>query len=727
MSHNKNIKNRVHQLVQPQEDLHDALSSPLTNQEAELTWPILVAENDPDSMMEIKSAFEKSFVLGRHLELVFAHTLYEAQEFLKLRTDWAVCILGACNSPLSEWIDLAKWMRQSSDFQNTRIALPLISGIALTEDLEYLDLNNYQLSFDLASGRAVSAVTSFIRSFINLVGSKRSEQAMSHLAEASKALASAKSVKSFVDLLDQYIKHLLEPSPTGASLLDDATGVESGSRRGLINAPPLQKILMWADLKKAQTWQVASFEALRSAAQSSYSTMALNKQLESFAYKDPVTGLPNRRSFSESLERAIELGSRPFAGVAIYDLDHFKQVNDRLGHQAGDRLLAHVGERMAPLMLQGACEPARLGADEFAALFLADTEEMIVDMARRMFNAITKPVSVGAEVVNADVSAGLAVFKIDEAIPSEVLRHADLALYQAKREGRGCLRLYEGQAEAITKSDRALRFEEALAKGELELHYQPKIRLKCGTLEGFEALVRWRHPSEGLIPPMEFLPMAQELGLMDQLDLWVAREAANQCESWEANGFVTNINVNLAPEHMQNKSFMLSLIDILENKASHEKHNQSVRHGRMGVEIVESSALSDVEAARGVIKELRDLGLRVALDDFGTGYSSLSYLRRLPLDELKIDQSFVRAMLSNPEDFQIVQSVVQLAGIFGLDTVAEGVENTEVARQLKAMGCEIAQGYGIARPMPAKDAFSWAQKLKAHELLRDWSWLPQNE
>lgn len=697
----------------------------------ELGWRVLVCDSDPEARQAALDAADGAMCKGRRVRVAFAQSAHEAQQALSVSDeseDWAACLFASNSGSDLEWLELARWLREERAEPEMRLAMRAPEGLYEREAFDRLDMIDYQLGPDFTKGRVASAVLGLARSFAQLSAARRGERAMAALGVASEALAVCKTPEEFAAELDEQARLTLRPALAGAALLDQTTGNEGGSRRSLINAPPLPKVLLWAELKKAEAWQLAAFETLKSSAQSAYAAVAMHQRLDSFAYTDPTTGLANRRSFSQMLEAAMETPTEPYIGVGVYDLDHFKALNDRLGHQAGDKVLSHVGVRMSPLRKPGKCEPARMGGDEFAVLFLGESPEAIEAMARLMFESIMKPVSVGQEVVSASMSAGLAILKSSSVgcVPSEALRQADLALYQAKREGRGRMRRYqpEGEEVASAKSERSLRFELALAQNELELHFQPKVKIATGELCGFEALVRWRHPQEGLIPPMEFLPMAQELGLMDQVDLWVAREATRQCSEWEKAGLVTNVHVNLAPEHMQNTSFMKALTGIFE-RSMVDFSDEARPRGRMGVEIVESSALSDLESARAVIKSLRDLGLRVALDDFGTGYSSLSYLRRLPLDELKIDQSFVRAMLSNREDFQIVQSVVQLAGIFGLDTVAEGVENTEVARQLHAMGCGVAQGYGIARPLPGKDAFAFAQRLAAGQALSDWDWTPR--
>lgn len=695
----------------------------------ELRWKALVCEAGETAREAVRAAADGVMCKGRRVKVVFAQSAAQAQEELSQldeSEEWAACLFSSNAGSELEWLELARWLREERAQPEMRLAMKAPEGFYEREAFDRLDLLDFELGEDLSKGRLASVTLGLARSFAQLSAARRGERAMEALGVASQALSVCKSAEEFADELSRQAGLILRPLAAGAGLLDQSTGGEGGSRRALISASPLPKALLWADLKKAEAWQLAAFDALKASAQSAYASVALQQRLESFAFTDPITGLANRRSFSQMLEAAMEEPSEPYIGVCVYDLDHFKALNDRLGHQAGDKMLSHVGSRMAPLKKAGKCEPARMGGDEFAALFLGESPEAIAAMAQLMFEAVMKPVSVGPELVMASVSAGLSILKASSAgsVPSEALRQADLALYQAKREGRGRMRRYEAEGEegaGSAKSERSLRFEMALAQNELELHFQPKVRIKTGELCGFEALVRWRHPQEGLIPPMEFLPMAQELGLMDQVDLWVAREASRQCSEWEKAGLVTNIHVNLAPEHMQNKSFMKALMGIFERRMI-DLSDGSRPRGRMGVEIVESSALSDLELARGVITSLRDLGLRVALDDFGTGYSSLSYLRRLPLDELKIDQSFVRAMLGSREDYQIVQSVIQLAGIFGLDTVAEGVENTEVARQLHAMGCGVAQGYGIAKPLPAKEAFAFAQRLAAGEALRDWHW-----
>jgi diguanylate cyclase (GGDEF)-like protein len=461
-----------------------------------------------------------------------------------------------------------------------------------------------------------------------------------------------------------------------------------------------------------------AMEAFSHSAQNAFDARLMMQRLEAIAYSDFLTGLPNRRLFGQQLDAeiaAFTTGSERQIAVLLIDLDRFRLLNEREGQHRGDRLLEAAARRLRTLAPESAFV-SRVGGDEFGIIFKSIDGSDLLHEARRLFREFTGPITVEDTIVELGASAGFADYNAEVSDGAELIRRATSALYQGKQDSRGSITAYENQRASPARRARLGRLKAAILNDELELFYQPKVTLRDRELRGFEALIRWRDPENGLVMPADFLPLAQSAGLMREIDEWVAQAALKQLERWASDGFVTSIAINLAPQHLQNDSFLRHLEHLW---ASHPPGR-----GTLTLEIVESAALSDFRQAFDAITELRAKGLRVALDDFGTGYSSLSYLRMLPLDELKIDQSFVLGMQKSAGDTQIVRSITQLAEIFGLTTIAEGVESTDLAQSLHSMGCHVAQGYGIARPMPVNEARLWAEQLSQGRILTDWVWAP---
>jgi diguanylate cyclase (GGDEF)-like protein/PAS domain S-box-containing protein len=420
------------------------------------------------------------------------------------------------------------------------------------------------------------------------------------------------------------------------------------------------------------------------------------------ALHDALTGLPNRTLYRDRIEQALHLARRGDHSVAVLmlDLDRFKEVNDSLGHAAGDALLVEISRRL-DAMLRASDSVARLGGDEFGVL-LPDPTSLadVVIAAERVRAAIQEPVIVEGLPLCVEASIGIALFPRDGLEVETLLQHADVAMYHAKQENVGYAfyeaSRHDGDPVRLTL---VAELRRALEERELALHYQPKARLADGEVRSVEALLRWNHPQRGLVPPDDFLPIAQQTGLITPLTLYVVDEALRQCREWLDTGLELAIAVNLSTRNLMDTEFPHQVQALLA------KHG--VAGSRLEIEITESTVLADPARTALVLERLAALGVRISIDDFGTGYSSLSHLRRLPVDEIKIDRSFVMRMDRDEDDATIVRSTIDLGRNLGLDVVAEGVESQAVWDQLIALGCTYAQGYHLSRPLPADEVVAW--------------------
>ena len=430
------------------------------------------------------------------------------------------------------------------------------------------------------------------------------------------------------------------------------------------------------------------------------------KQLEQVAHYDALTGIPNRVLLADRMQQAIAQTKRDGKSMALgyLDLDGFKPINDRFGHEAGDRLLVEIAQRLKNA-LRGTDTVARLGGDEFVFILLGvDRLEEWADTLNRILEAITQPMALAGHSVSISASIGVTLYPEDDNDPDTLLRHADQAMYQAKQGGHNRYHLYDPEHDRRAKShlEAFTRIKQALTAGEFELHYQPKVNMREGSVIGAEALIRWRHPTHGLMPPGEFLPIIENSELDSAIGEWVLGTALTQMQTWQEMGLDFQISVNISAHHLQQEDFIQRLAETL---AAHP----TVPPGRLQLEVLETAALEDMAGVSEIMRLCRAKGVSFALDDFGTGYSSLTYLKRLPAETLKIDQSFIRDILEDPEDLAIVQGIIALSKAFGHSVVAEGVETAEHGLMLLRLGCELAQGYGIARPMPAAELPEWVR------------------
>jgi diguanylate cyclase (GGDEF)-like protein len=425
-----------------------------------------------------------------------------------------------------------------------------------------------------------------------------------------------------------------------------------------------------------------------------------NAEMEYNAMHDSLTGLANRTLLKQRLTQSIENARRKrcMVAVAFLDIDHFKVVNDSLGHSMGDALLKTVGDRLA-WAVRETDTVARLGGDEFVVV-LTDQAELqnILLVAQKLANAISQDVAIKSHQVTVSASIGVSVFPQDGEDGETLMKHADAAMYRAKAQGRNNIQFYtrEMHDKAVVRMELESSLRRALERGEFFLHYQPQADLKTGKIVGVEALVRWRHPELGVVSPADFIPLAEEIGLIIPLGEWVLRTACAQSKVWHLAGLPRlTMSVNFSMRQFSSNDLPLVLAAVLRDTALPPE--------LLRLELTESSMSFDVERAIVTMTELKALGVELSIDDFGTGYSSLSYLKRFPIDELKIDQSFVRDISFDTDDAAIVASIIALARNLKLRVVAEGVETGDQLDYLKLRGCDEMQGYLFARPMPADE------------------------
>ena len=428
------------------------------------------------------------------------------------------------------------------------------------------------------------------------------------------------------------------------------------------------------------------------------------QRLEHMAHYDALTGIPNRVLLADRLSMAIKQAQRRQRGLALVylDVDGFKEVNDTYGHDAGDQLLIALAQRLRN-KLRGGDTLARLGGDEFVAV-LADLDNRTEceHVLHRLLHATTTPIDIGQTTVQVSASFGVTLYPQDDGDADTLLRHADQAMYQAKQAGKNRYHIFDPEKDQQTRThNRSLdRIAQALQQNEFVLYFQPKVNMRTGAVLGAEALIRWQHPERGVLPPSEFLPLVENTELMVKIGNWGVDTALSQMAAWRQQGLDIAIGVNISAYHLQQPDFLANLKQKLAD-------HPTVGPNRLELEVVETAALEGINRISSLIEGCQALGVHFSLDDFGTGYSSLTYLRRLPANMLKIDQSFVRDMLWDPGDLAIVEGIVGLASAFRRTVIAEGVETAEHGELLLRLGCDQAQGYGIARPMPAADLPGW--------------------
>jgi diguanylate cyclase (GGDEF)-like protein/PAS domain S-box-containing protein len=500
-----------------------------------------------------------------------------------------------------------------------------------------------------------------------------------------------------------------------------------------------QRAAMWAGLRDQGSWRGELLERRRNGEfctlQATISTVrgpsddlryhvlvisditqqqAQREQLERQAHFDELTRLPNRARLSQLLDDAMRAADRDgyLLVVCYLDLDRFKPVNDRYGHAAGDRLLSELAGRLrSALRSRESWEDsaARLGGDEFVLLLRAGTLEEARLAVERVLRVVSQPYVIDPlqDPVQVTSSMGATVYPIDRSDADTLLRHADHAMYGAKQSGRNGYLFFDPEHRRRTE-ERVMaigRVQEALDQQEFVLFYQPKVDMRSGKVLGFEALLRWEHPQQGLVAPLQFLPLIENTGLSSRIGDWVIAQALDHLSQWRRDGLDFSVSVNVSARHLQEPDFALRLSELLA------RHSEPLAT-RLEIEMLETAAHADIDATSALLGRCQGIGVRFALDDFGTGYSTLTYLKRLPVDVLKIDRSFVHHMLDDAQDRAIVEGVIGLARTFGCTVVAEGVESPAQARTLLELGCDIGQGTGIAAPMPSAQVAHWVRDYK---------------
>jgi diguanylate cyclase (GGDEF)-like protein len=423
---------------------------------------------------------------------------------------------------------------------------------------------------------------------------------------------------------------------------------------------------------------------------------ATEARADAMARLDPLTGLPNRLLLRERLAEALARLARTGEACALLlvDLDRFKPVNDTLGHPIGDALLEKVADRLRSTV-RPTDTVARIGGDEFVILQAGIRDAAGTQaLARRIVDLIGRTYMVEGHLLTIGASVGVALAPEDGADADKLLKNADLALYRAKLDGRGTYRFFEPEMDARMQARRKLELDmrQALARREFQLHYQPQLQLRSGTLIGCEALIRWRHPDRGLVSPLDFIPLAEEIGLIVPIGEWVIRQACRDAMTWPGH---MSVAVNVSPAQFKSDRLVETIISALASS--------SLPARRLEVEITEGVLLQENDKTLQTLHRLRELGVRVSMDDFGTGYSSLSYLRSFPFDKIKIDRSFVKDLSSKPDGEAIIRAIAGLGKSLGMTTVAEGVETAEQMQRIRLEGCTDVQGYLISKPVPTED------------------------
>jgi diguanylate cyclase (GGDEF)-like protein len=470
------------------------------------------------------------------------------------------------------------------------------------------------------------------------------------------------------------------------------------------NSMPRLSFEAWREIKTGQVrqWSQDEIKLAQSIAIHLYMAV-MQKRVESLlrhqACHDPLTKLPNRLLFEEHLSLALANAhqQREMLAVAFLDLDRFKTVNDTLGHAVGDQLLQQVTQRVQGCLRQ--CDAfARWGGDEFTLLLphMSHIED-IRAISRRILDVLSAPYYIQAQELYISGSLGISLAPYDGEDAATLLKHADTAMYQAKQQGRNNYQFYspEMNTKALEQLGLAADLRKALAKNEFVLYYQPQVDINTGKMVSMEALIRWQHPQLGLVPPNQFIPLAEESGLICPIGEWVIRTACAQHQAWRDNGFPPiRIAVNLSARQFQQPGLVKTIFDILEST--------QIEPCYLEVEVTESIAMQDIDLTITVLQELRQMGIQIAMDDFGTGYSSLNFIKHFPLHTVKIDQSFVRDLISDPSDAAIAKAVVALGQGLNLKILAEGVETLEQLKFLQEIGCDAAQGYLFSKPLPAE-------------------------
>jgi diguanylate cyclase (GGDEF)-like protein len=505
------------------------------------------------------------------------------------------------------------------------------------------------------------------------------------IVDANKSFLALAGFETLGDAPERLSDLLIEVNLGGLAMAPDAPPVECRLLRADGESREVELLL------RPLAWRGAELRIL--AVRDISERKEAAERIAHLAFHDSLTGLPNRSVFVDHLARTVARADESADPVAVLcvDLDGFKAVNDIYGHPAGDALLIAAAQRLRAAV-RGHELVARLGGDEFAVVQAGGEQPGHAGLlAQRVVEALAEPFAIGSDTVRISASVGVALFPADPAAPESLVKNADMALYRAKADGRGTARCYEAAMDEALRRRRQLEADlrQAIGRGELSVHYQPLADLGSGSILGFEALLRWTHSSLGAIGPATFIPLAEESGFILKLGEWVLREACGEAARWTP---ALKLSVNLSPVQFTQGDLAAEVEAILAETG--------LDPTRLELEVTEGLLIKDAEKAIVILERLKALGVQISMDDFGTGYSSLSYFRMFPFDKVKIDQSFIRDMIDNPQARAIIRSVIGLGRGLGMPVVAEGVETAEQLDALRAEGCDQVQGYWISRPGP---------------------------
>lgn len=477
------------------------------------------------------------------------------------------------------------------------------------------------------------------------------------------------------------------------------------------------KILPLRSLIRVLTHLKSSQESLSKEVKEKEQALAkaedVSSAMQHLAMHDSLTGLPNRNLFIQRLQRGINAlqNSDEQLAIIMMDLDRFKEINDTLGHHIGDMILQEVATRLVHL-LRSSDTVARLGGDEFAMVISNVDKDTAGIVAEKIIKAISPPINIDDYQLSIEASIGVAMFPEDGAFDTELVQHADIAMYEAKRN-KTAIAFYDPSCDnhSLDRLKLVAELPGAIENDELLLHYQPKMELKSTKLWGVEALVRWQHPKEGMIPPVDFIPLAEQTGRIQALTMWVLNTALMQAAEWQRGGYFFSVAVNLSAMNLRDRRLPQKIKQLLKQWKIEAKW--------LTLEITETAMIADPVGAMQVLEALDHLGVKTSIDDFGTGYSSLSYLKRLPVSELKIDRSFLASLATDNDDQVIVRSIIELAHNMGLEVVAEGIEDRASLDLLQEYGCDLAQGFYLCKPMTSRDLETFLHERNTTTPARD--------
>ena len=716
-------------------------------------WKVLLVDDEEDIHAVLHMALKDVLVEGRPLQLFDATSAAQAKALLQVHPDMSLILLDVVMETEMAGLSLVQHIRR--DICNRMVQIVLVTGqpgyAPQREVVCDYEIDGYRLKSELTADKIFVSVYAALRTYRALRESEQQRRELESLTvdlrerDGQLRLAASVYANSYEGIvITDAGTEIIDVNPaftriTGYTHTEVVGQTPKVLASGRHDAAFYRR--MWTSIGDHDFWQgeicnrrksgdlyteILSLSVIRDDSGSVqhyigvFSDISLLKaheeELHRIAHYDQLTGVPNRRLLSDRLAQALARSRRTQRSVAVcyLDLDGFKLVNDRFGHAGGDQLLVAITERLRSV-LRTDDTLARLGGDEFVLLLTELTQPQECRLALdRVLVIVKEPMQIEEQWITVSASIGVTIYPEDDVDSDTLLRHADQAMYLAKECGKNSYHFFDSEHDQQVQTHRLnlQRLRVALDRSEFVLYYQPKADLFTGEIIGAEALIRWNHPEQGLLPPASFLHYLEGSDLEAAVGEWVINSVLAQIASWNAIGLSFTVSANVSADHLLRKNFADRLQQLLH---AHAEVNPST----LELEILETAALTDMKMAVRTITECRKLGVQFALDDFGTGYSSLTYFLNLPVQLLKIDQSFVRVMLEDPGGLGIVESVVRLAQAFNRPVIAEGVETLEHGSMLMHFGCRLAQGYGIARPMPPQLLPQWIQEWQAKGVWRN--------